>query len=100
MIPGLTDNYVPQGFDLVEEDGTYLMCGYMSDGSASRIYVRSADGDTFYTQLRFADGRDYTRHAGGLCHNGEYLYLAGSNGVEVFSFRNTGKSPDHHACRG
>lgn len=86
VIPGLSDNYVPQGFDLVEEDGTYLMCGYMSDGSASRIYVRSADGDTFYTQLRFADGRDYTRHAGGLCHNGEYLYLAGSNGVEVFSF--------------
>lgn len=83
-VPGMSDGYVAQGFDLME-DGTYLMCGYMNDGSASRVYVRTAEGETYYVQLMNEDGTPYTKHAGGLCHNGEYMYLAGSNGVEVFA---------------
>lgn len=41
-IPGLSDGFVPQGITWVENDGKegmYLVCGYMSDGSASRIYI-------------------------------------------------------------
>ena len=39
MIPGLTTAWVPQGFDYIEEQDTYLMCGYMSDGTASRVII-------------------------------------------------------------
>lgn len=85
MIPGLMDNYVPQGFDYMEDTDTYLMCGYMSDGSSSRIYIRFADGSTRYTSLYHADGSVYDKHAGGICHNGEFVYLAGDDGVDVFS---------------
>lgn len=87
FIPGLMDNYVPQGFDWDEETDTYLMCGYMSDGSASRVYARFADGSVRYTSLYFADGSVYDKHAGGICHNGDYVYLAGDDGVDVFSLQ-------------
>lgn len=85
MIPGLMDNYVPQGFDYMADEDTYLMCGYMSDGQPSRIYIRFADGTTRYTALYFADGTAYDKHAGGICYNGDYVYLAGDDGIDVFS---------------
>lgn len=84
VIPGLHDHWVPQGFDYIQESDTYLMCGYMSDGSASRVYVRSGAGEQFYVNLRYADGTDYVKHAGGICHNGEFVYVAGDDGVDVF----------------
>ena len=85
MIPGLSSAWVPQGFDYMEERGTYLMCGYMSDDTASRVYVRNGDGNTHFVSLLYADGSPYLKHAGGLCHNGDYLYIAGDDGVDVFS---------------
>lgn len=84
MIPGLSDNWVPQGFDYLEDCDTYLMCGYMSDGTASRIYVRDGAGEEYYVNLYYADGSDYLKHAGGICHNGEFVYIAGDDGVDVF----------------
>lgn len=85
LIPGLGDNWVPQGFDYIQEQDTYLMCGYMSDGTASRVYVRNPDGQTHHVKLLYADGTAYLKHAGGICHNGEFVYIAGDDGVDVFS---------------
>ncbi len=85
IIPGLLDAYVPQGFDYMEESDTYLMCGYMSDDTASRIYVRNREGKTRYVSLYYEDGSAYKKHAGGICYNGDYVYLAGDDGVDVFS---------------
>lgn len=84
VIPGLNTAFVPQGFDYIERSDTYLICGYMSDDSASRVYVRHGD-DTHHVNLLYADGTPYRKHAGGICHNGEYLYIAGDDGVDVFS---------------
>ncbi len=86
-IPGLMDNYVPQGFDRIEETDTYLMCGYMSDDTASRVYVRTREGSgftTYYCELYYPDYTPYLKHAGGICHNGDYVYIAGDDGVDVF----------------
>lgn len=85
VIPGLMDDYVPQGFDYMEDEGIYLMCGYMSDETSSRIYVRNRDsGKTHFVSLYFDDGTPYKKHAGGICHNGDFVYLAGDDGVDVF----------------
>lgn len=84
LIPGLSDNWVPQGFDYIEERNTYLMCGYMSDDASSRVYVRGADGQTHHSSLLYADGSPYLKHAGGICHNGQFVYIAGDDGVDVF----------------
>lgn len=94
LIPGLGDHWVPQGFDYLEEQDTYLFCGYMSDGTPSRVYVRSGEGDGYYVNLFYADGSDYTKHAGGICHNGEYVYIAGDDGVDVFRLSDILKGRD------
>lgn len=83
-IPGLWDRFVPQGFDLMEDGETFLVCGYMSDDTPSRIYVRSTEGKTHYSQLYYADGTPYLQHAGGICHNGKFAYLPSDSGVDVF----------------
>lgn len=85
IIPGLMDNYVPQGFDWDEETDTYFMCGYMSDDTSSRVYVRNAAGYTSYSRLFYDDGTPYLKHAGGICHYGDFVFLAGDDGVDVFS---------------
>lgn len=84
VIPGLRDDWVPQGFDYIADRDTYLFCGYMSDDTASRIYVRQGTGKEFYVNLYYADGSAYKKHAGGLCYNGEFVYIAGDDGVDVF----------------
>lgn len=85
IIPGLFTAYVPQGFDYIQDTDTYLMCGYMADGTSSRIYVRDGAGKTHFSALYHADGTVYDKHAGGVCHNGEFVYVAGDDGVDVFS---------------
>ena len=85
LVPGLDAAFVPQGFDYVQEDETYLISGYMSDDTAARVYVRDGEGNTHFVSLLRGDGSPYVEHAGGLCHNGKYLYVAGPGGVDVFS---------------
>lgn len=84
VIPGLGDDYVPQGYDYIAELDTYLMCGYMSDGTASRVYVRGGDGETHYSSLYYEDGTPYLKHAGGVTWFDQYVYLAGDTGIDVF----------------
>lgn len=93
FVPGLNDHYVPQGYDYIPQLDTYLMCGYMSDDTASRVYVRNGEGDTHYSSLYYEDGSPYLKHAGGITTNGDYVYIAGDTGVDVFSLEDilTGK---------
>lgn len=84
MIPGLSSNWVPQGFEYLPEQDIYLMSGHMSDGTASRIYLRQGSGKTSYVNLQNSDGTPYVGRADGICYNGEYLYIAGGDRVNVF----------------
>ncbi len=85
LVPGMDSPFVQQGLDYVQEKQVYLISGYMDDGSASRIYVREDGGDVRYVELKNANGTDYTRQCGGICYNGGYVYVAGKNGMEVFT---------------
>ena len=87
LIPGLNENWVPQGFDYLEDEKMYLFCGYMSDETPSRVYVRNENGDEFHVKLYHGDGQPYLKHAGGICRNGEFVYIAGDDGVDVFSLK-------------
>ena len=75
---GLGDGLVPQGFAYVEQHGVYLQCGYMADGSASRIYVidEQSDHATRYVTLLAEDGSAYTGHTGGLTAYDDLVWLA------------------------
>lgn len=83
-IPGLLEGFVPQGLDYV--DGGFIVAGYMTDDSASRLYYVKEDGTApVRTVLKKANGKDFTGHCGGVAHYGDYFYVGGSGGLSVFS---------------
>lgn len=85
-IPGLRTGFVPQGFHYDASMEVYLISGYMDDHSASRIYIRQENGNTWFVRLLKEDGSAYDGHAGGITVNGDFVYIPGENGVDVFSF--------------
>lgn len=87
-MPGIHENYVPQGFDYDDEEGIFLSTGYMADKTASRIYVMDEKGENVrYTSLQKKNGTIYKGHTGGIAHFNEFLYIPGSTGVDVFSYQ-------------
>lgn len=100
-IPDLMDGFVPQGFKYMPEEKVFLACGYMANGKdASRVYVISEDGDDYYyTELTKAYVKEnYLGHTGGIAYYEEYIYITGSDGIDVFDLgdiidRNTSTTP-------
>lgn len=97
-IPGLSEGYIPQGFEkitLKDENGEdkvhFLACGYMTDKvSSSRVYLLDEYGNVVnMTNLQNEKGEAFTGHAGGLTYQytdkGNYLYISGSKCLYVFN---------------
>ena len=85
--PAINDGFVHQGFDYDEENNTFLVAGYMTDKSASRVYILDEKGNVErYVSLKKANGKPYTGHTGGVEHYGDYMYITGSKGLDVFSY--------------
>lgn len=85
--PGANDNFVQQGFDYIPHEEKFLVTGYMSDDTASRVYVLDKEGTVLsYTELKKTDGSDYCGHTGGIVHYGPYVYITGATGLDVFSY--------------
>ncbi len=85
--PGLQTGYVPQGFDYDEEKGVFLSTGYMTGKKSSRVYVMDGKGGEYFVSLAKADGSAYRGHTGGIEHNGDYVYITGKNGLDVFPYQ-------------
>lgn len=94
-IPGLSDKYVPQGLDFAFDEQTglyYLSCGYMSDGTASRIYYAKDSGDSRdlsfkYVSLYTENSEPDLAHAGGIAVYGDFVYLATGEEINVYSLK-------------
>jgi len=86
-IPGLNETFVPQGMDYYAEDDIFLVSGYMSDGSPSRIYVVDAKTGTAqkYITLKVND-TDYVGHAGGVATDGEKVWVVGDKKLNTFLY--------------
>ncbi len=67
-IPGLDTEFVPQGLCYSEYLDRILVCGYMDDGKASRLYVINPENGECekYVELTNTDGSEYTGHCGGV----------------------------------
>lgn len=88
IIPGLSENFTPQGFDYLPEKDIYIMSGYMSDGTTSRIYVV----DQTYTasdaiRIKNQDGSDHLSHSYGISFypGTDHVYLAGYGAIHRLS---------------
>lgn len=82
--PGLEDGFVCQGIAASEENDVILICGYMADGSASRIYVTNTDDESYYVSLKKGK-ENFTGHAGGMATTGDKVYVASDDAIWVLS---------------
>lgn len=83
-IPGLDEGFVPQGLDYNQTTNSFIMCGYMSDGSPSRVYLISDDATKYVTLT--INGEPYYGHAGGVATDGKHLWVSGDKKVETLRF--------------
>ena len=84
-MPGVSDNLVQQGMEYVEEEKVFLICGYMSDDTASRVYVVSETGEVqSITKLQNEDGSEYTGHTGGIEYYGNCVYITEGTGEKGY----------------
>lgn len=84
-IPGVNSGFVGQGLDYLEDEDVFITCGYSSSkGKPSMVYVLKSDGTSYKTDLKNADGSNYTNHTGGIARNGKYCYITGEDGCDVF----------------
>lgn len=86
-IAGLDEGYTPQGLTYEKTSNIFLTCGYMKNGSASRIYVVDAESKetTKFFTLKNEDV-EYVGHAGGIATDGTNVWICGDGEVFRFSF--------------
>lgn len=85
-IPDILSGYIPQGYCLVENNDFRLGCGYMKGDDASRIYVMPDEEENpYFVEMKNIDGSDYTGHTGGIAVMGDFVYVTGKTGCDVFS---------------
>ncbi len=93
-VVGLADGLVPQGFTNYHEstsEGKFFVGGYMTDGSASRVYVVNAETyetEKYFILAYYEDDTivDYTGHCGGLVTDGNGFWFSGDGLVYYFSY--------------
>ena len=86
-ISGLKDGFIPQGLCYEESSDTFLMSGYMKDGSASRVYVIDAQSGETEKYFTLKNGEeDYVGHAGGIETDGLNVWVVGDGYVFRFAF--------------
>ncbi|MBQ8291377.1 MAG: hypothetical protein IJX88_02550 [Clostridia bacterium] len=106
VIPGLKEDFVPQGFHYDEEKQWFVVSGYHAKDKASPVYiVDKKSGQTLKkVNLATAKGKAFTGHAGGVAVYGEYLYIAGGGKrcVYVFSYTelSEAKNGESISCKG
>lgn len=79
--PGLNQGLVPQGIAVSEDEDLILTCGYMVDGSASRIYITNTKNKTSYVKL-YKNEKEFDGHVGGIALEGDNVYIA--NGTTIY----------------
>ena len=80
--PGLSDGFVCQGICALEDEGKIFVSGYMTDKSASRIYVTDYESNSYFVNLALENGKAFTGHAGGIAVWGDRVYIA--NGSKLY----------------
>ncbi len=82
VIPGLQENFVPQGLCYDEARDLFLISGYSSEKEASPVYFvnRTSGEQVKRVLLHKANGEEFTGHSGGIAVHGDYVYIAGGSG--------------------
>lgn len=82
--PGLNDGFICQGLSSYEDEvngDKIFISGYMSNKSASRVYVTDLNNKSYYVSLNKANGKPFKGHSGGITNDGEYAYITSDDRI-------------------
>lgn len=89
-IPGLDEDFVPQGFCYDENNELFLISGYSAKKDASPVYIVEKKSGNLIGKvlLHKENGSKFTGHAGGIAQYEDYIYIAGSsaNCLYIYSY--------------
>lgn len=85
QIPGINEGFIPQDLDYLDESGTWLFSGYMTDDSPSPLYKRTSDGQVSRIFVDLPDGEVYTGHGSAITTTADYAFLAREGGYLVMN---------------
>ena len=85
-IPGISEGYVAQGIEYLDDQKIYIMSSYNKNhNKASCLHVIANDGKTKKeVKLLNQDGSNYIKHCGGVEAYGNFVYVAGKSQFDVF----------------
>jgi len=101
VVPGLKEGLVPQGIAPIPHTEQLLFCGYRADkGNSALIAVDMQTGAiTRAAALKYADGRDYNGHAGGVCVTDSDIYISNASHLYRISLERFNALPETGVCR-
>ncbi len=81
LIPGLKDDFVPQGMCYDKDREIFILGGYSSKKQASPLYIVDKTNGRTLKEVRLAteSGKPFKGHAGGVAIHGDYMYIAGGD---------------------
>ena len=86
-IPEISDGYVPQGMCYDEFYESFILSGYMKDGSVSPLYLVDKEGNEHKkVTLLNPDGTDYVGHGGGVDVWQDNIYLTDSDNHAIYVY--------------
>ncbi|MDO5448344.1 MAG: hypothetical protein Q4F70_01910 [Clostridia bacterium] len=98
IIPGLGDGFVPQGITFDDKSSFYLVCGYMSNDEAARIYMVDPDTNDFsFISLNDVDGKPDKSHICGIATYGRFAFVTTGEKVNVFRLADI-NNPDYNVA--
>ncbi|TBL80551.1 lamin tail domain-containing protein [Paenibacillus thalictri] len=89
IVPGLTEDYVPQGICYVPSKNWMIVVSYRSDGGPSLLSVIDFTSGNLIKSVRlFTDPlTPYTGHAGGIAAGVSHGWIASVNGIDQFDIK-------------
>ncbi len=84
LIPGLREDFVPQGITYLPQEDAFLFAGYSGGKDSSALLEVSRQTGELVRQVKLnnLDGSAYTGHAGGVCATETDIYV--SNAKKLF----------------
>lgn len=82
-IPGVSEGFIPQDLDCLE-DGTWLFSGYMTKDGESPVYFLRPDGTTGRFLPIRPDGSSYDGHGSGITSDANWVFLTDGEGFLAF----------------
>jgi hypothetical protein len=82
-IPGLFENFIPQGMDFDETKETFIISGYDSKGDKSTIYTVDNEKNVKKIYLKNLQKEECKDLCGGVTIYKDYLLVSGGNGAST-----------------